>query len=127
MGTEADALAERMVESVIATAEVMTVYLGDRLGLYAPLAEELDDAGRARSRDGHAERYARERLEQQAVAGFLEVGTAPTSESHRLPAKPRSRCWSTATRRPNGRVPEDVRRGDAQLALMRRRTARAGA
>ena len=39
MGEQADAPLERLVGSLIGTAEMMNVYLGDRLGLYAPLAE----------------------------------------------------------------------------------------
>jgi hypothetical protein len=39
MGEKADSLLERLVGSLIGTAELMNVYLGDRLGLYGPLAE----------------------------------------------------------------------------------------
>ena len=100
MGAEADALAERMVGSVIATAEVVTVYLGDRLGLYAPLAEDWMTPAELADATGIAERYAREWLEQQAVAGFLEVdGRVPTSAGTGCrPSTPR--CWSTGTRPP---------------------------
>jgi SAM-dependent methyltransferase len=68
----------------------MTVHLGDRLGLYRALASrdgttEAELAAAA----GIDERYAREWLEQQAVAGFLEVddADAPAPERRfRLPA-----------------------------------------
>ena len=73
MGAEADALAERMVGSVIATAEMVNVYLGDRLGLYVPLAGRWMTPAELADETGVAERYAREWLEQQSVAGFLEV------------------------------------------------------
>jgi 2-polyprenyl-3-methyl-5-hydroxy-6-metoxy-1,4-benzoquinol methylase len=54
--------------------ELGTVYLGDRLGLY----QALKEAGPATpaqlaDRTGTHERYAREWLEQQAVAGILDV------------------------------------------------------
>ena len=54
--------------------DVMSVYLGDRLGLYRCLRDDgpatpPELAGRA----GIHPRYAREWLEQQAVTGFLEV------------------------------------------------------
>jgi hypothetical protein len=39
MGDQADALLERVVGSAIGSAELMNIYLGDRLGLYAPLGE----------------------------------------------------------------------------------------
>ena len=35
----ADALAERILGSLIGTVELLNVYVGDRLGLYGPLAE----------------------------------------------------------------------------------------
>jgi 2-polyprenyl-3-methyl-5-hydroxy-6-metoxy-1,4-benzoquinol methylase len=70
----ADALVGRLFEASIATFEVMSVYLGDRLGLY----RALRDGGPATTaelaaRAGIDERYAREWLEQQAVADLLDV------------------------------------------------------
>ncbi|MFN2557957.1 MAG: hypothetical protein ABR592_14030 [Nitriliruptorales bacterium] len=65
--------AGRLFEASIAALDLCHVYLGDRLGLYRMLAErgplnsrELAEAG------GVAERYAREWLEQQDVAGIVE-------------------------------------------------------
>lgn len=72
-----DALVERLFGSAIGMMEILTVYLGDRLGLYRALADsgpatpaELAD------RTGTHERYAREWLEQQASAGILKVNDA---------------------------------------------------
>jgi SAM-dependent methyltransferase len=65
-----------MVGSLIGTAELMNVYLGDRLGLYAPLAGAWLTSAELSVRAGIAERYAREWLEEQAVAGFLDVDDA---------------------------------------------------
>jgi SAM-dependent methyltransferase len=69
-----DEFAEGLFENIIGAMEVATVYLGDRLGLYKALADggpttplELAE------RTGTHERYAREWLEQQAVAGILAV------------------------------------------------------
>ncbi len=69
-----DALVERLLEACVQTAEVAAVYLGDRLGFYQALA----DLGTATSTQlsAHAqtdERYTREWLEHQAVAGILQV------------------------------------------------------
>ncbi len=69
-----DALVGRLFQSALGMADILTVYLGDRLGLYRALA----DGGPATSRELAArtnthERYVREWLEQQAVAGILEV------------------------------------------------------
>jgi Methyltransferase domain len=73
MGEQADALSERVFLSLIGTAELLEVYLGDRLGLYEHLAGQSLTAGDLAERGGIAERYAREWLEAQAVSGFLEV------------------------------------------------------
>jgi 2-polyprenyl-3-methyl-5-hydroxy-6-metoxy-1,4-benzoquinol methylase len=72
--TSPDALAERLGGAALGAYELLTVYLGDRLGLYRALSERgalspRDLAGEA----GIHPRYAREWLEQQAVAGILEV------------------------------------------------------
>ena len=84
-----DAFVERFAGSVVEAQEVLSVYIGDRLGLYRALADgsalaasELADAA------GVHERYAREWLEQQAVCGILDVQDAhaePDSRRYRLP------------------------------------------
>lgn len=69
---QAQAFAARVFEASLATAELMSMYLGLRLGLYTALAEhdrtpdELADAA------GIAPRYAAEWLAQQAAAGVVE-------------------------------------------------------
>jgi SAM-dependent methyltransferase len=84
-----DALAESIFRATIGTLELMHVYVGDRLGLYAKLAE-VDSASPTELAKlaGIGERYAREWLEQQAVAGMLDVaeetGDAGTRR-YRLP------------------------------------------
>ena len=84
-----DAFFERFASSVIGAQEVLSIYIGDRLGLYQALADgsalaapDLADAA------GIHERYAREWLEQQAVCGILDVEDAhaePNSRRFRLP------------------------------------------
>jgi 2-polyprenyl-3-methyl-5-hydroxy-6-metoxy-1,4-benzoquinol methylase len=82
-------LDQRVLDAAIGTIELFGIYLGDRLGLYDALrrgggttvAELAETAGIAR-------RYAREWLEQQAVAGVLTVDdvTAPAeSRRYELP------------------------------------------
>jgi 2-polyprenyl-3-methyl-5-hydroxy-6-metoxy-1,4-benzoquinol methylase len=71
---ETEAFAERLFQSSLGTVEVMSVYLGDRLGWYRALA----DGGPATpdelvERAGGSARYAREWLEQQAAFGILTV------------------------------------------------------
>ncbi len=90
MGEQADALLERIFGSLIGSAELMTIYIGDRLGLYAALADGWLTPSELASQAGIAERYAREWLEQQAVAGFLEVddiGAAAGDRKYMLSAE----------------------------------------
>jgi hypothetical protein len=73
-GVATDALVERLFGAAIDTLEVASVHIGGRLGFYRSLADD----GNATSaelavRTGTDERYVREWLEQQAVAGFLSV------------------------------------------------------
>src|SRR5512142_2393712 len=69
-----DALVGRLLESCVQAGEVAAVYLGEQLGFYRALAE-LGPATSAElaTRTGTHERYAREWLEEQAVAGILDV------------------------------------------------------
>lgn len=69
-----DALVERLFAASLGMAEVLTVYLGDTLGLYRAL-EGADPmtASELANETGIFERYAREWLEQQAAAGILAV------------------------------------------------------
>jgi SAM-dependent methyltransferase len=69
-----DALVERLFGSTLGALDVLSVYLGVRLGLYRALA----DGGPSTSEElagaaGLNERYVREWLEQQATTGILEV------------------------------------------------------
>ena len=85
-----DALVERLFGSLLGGMELLSIDLGRRLGLYATLSESgaQTAAGFAR-RAGIAERYAREWLEQQAVAGVLDVDAPDRPSAERrytLPA-----------------------------------------
>jgi SAM-dependent methyltransferase len=70
----ADEVAERLFGSLLGTVEILSVFVGDRLGWYRSLAGD-GPAGAAElaRRTGTQVRYAREWLEQQAVAGLLTV------------------------------------------------------
>lgn len=69
-----DELVGRLFSAGLGMAEVLTVYLGDTLGLYRALdrSGSMTSSQLARS-TGIFERYAREWLEQQAAAGILAV------------------------------------------------------
>jgi 2-polyprenyl-3-methyl-5-hydroxy-6-metoxy-1,4-benzoquinol methylase len=82
-------LADRLFHDMIGALELLTVYLGERLGLYRALerdgpATSAELAGRT----GTAERYVREWLEHHAASGLLEVDDAaagPLARRYRLP------------------------------------------
>jgi SAM-dependent methyltransferase len=80
----ADALAERIFMASIGALELAAIHVGHRLGLYRSLAEEGPaTSGELAPRTGTAERYVREWLEQQAVAGLLSVDEADADASNR--------------------------------------------
>jgi SAM-dependent methyltransferase len=85
--TTEEALTGRLLQATIHALELYGIYLGKALGLYEALTSgrRLTPAELARIA-GIAPRYAREWLEQQAVAGFLRV------ESPSAPAEAR-RYW----------------------------------
>jgi SAM-dependent methyltransferase len=82
-------LTQRLVDAATGTLELFAVHIGTELGLYATLDRSgpLTSAELAQ-RAGINERYAREWLEQQAVAGFLDVasGSGADDRRFRLPA-----------------------------------------
>jgi ubiquinone/menaquinone biosynthesis C-methylase UbiE len=82
-------LDERIMESATAALELYGVHLGRALGLYAALAVRgpLTASGLADSA-GIDERYAREWLEQQAVAAYLVVDEPSSSAQQRRYALP---------------------------------------
>ena len=79
-----DGLVERLFAASLGMGEVLTVYLGDSLGLY----RAIDEAGSMTSeelarRTGIFERYAKEWLEQQAAAGILATENAASDPDER--------------------------------------------
>jgi ubiquinone/menaquinone biosynthesis C-methylase UbiE len=102
----AGTLVGRIYEAGLGFMELLTVYTGERLGLYGTLAESgpvtpAELSGRA----GINERYAREWLEQQAAAAFLDVDDPAKpaderrysiSEAHRLVLADRQSPFFTA-------------------------------
>jgi SAM-dependent methyltransferase len=84
-----DQLVEQLFEGALGAMGLLCVYIGDRLGLYRTLADggPLSSAELARSA-GIDERYAREWLEQQAMAGILETDDPDASDVERRYALP---------------------------------------
>jgi 2-polyprenyl-3-methyl-5-hydroxy-6-metoxy-1,4-benzoquinol methylase len=84
------ALVERLFNATMGALELASVHIGNRLGFYRALADGAHMTPRdLATRTATAERYVREWLEQQAVAGFLTVddGDAePGARRYALPA-----------------------------------------
>ena len=74
IASQRDAFVERFLGFASGTFSMFSIYVGDRLGLYRALAEGGPaTSAELSSRTGTHERYIREWLEQQTVAGILEV------------------------------------------------------
>ncbi|HEX2041304.1 MAG TPA: class I SAM-dependent methyltransferase [Acidimicrobiales bacterium] len=71
--TTTTTLDQRVLEAATGALELFGIYLGDRLGLYKALLDGARTAPELAAAAGIAPRYAREWLEQQAVAGVLTV------------------------------------------------------
>ncbi|NED60552.1 SAM-dependent methyltransferase, partial [Streptomyces sp. SID10244] len=70
----ADEFAERLFSSALATAETMSVYLGDRLGWYSALVERGPlTSDELAEHSGTNARYAQEWLEMQAAFSILDA------------------------------------------------------
>src|SRR5215207_511460 len=87
--TRRDELVERLFGSALGAMDLLCVYLGDRLGMYRALA----DTGPSTSAELASvadvnERYAREWLEQQAMAGILVAVDPGASDAERRYAMP---------------------------------------
>jgi Methyltransferase domain len=69
-----DALVERLFGAALGALDVLSVYLGVRLGLYRALAERGSSSSEELAEaTGLDERYVREWLEQQAMTGILDL------------------------------------------------------
>ncbi|HVL50535.1 MAG TPA: class I SAM-dependent methyltransferase [Actinomycetota bacterium] len=81
------ALEDRLISAATAALEIFSVHIGRSLGLYRALAAGPQNPVELAEEAGIHLRYAREWLEQQAVAGFLTVedtAAAPDRRVYRL-------------------------------------------
>jgi 2-polyprenyl-3-methyl-5-hydroxy-6-metoxy-1,4-benzoquinol methylase len=84
------ALTSRLFRDMAGALELLTVYLGERLGLYQALhADGPATSAELAARTGTSERYIREWLEHHAASGLLEVddpAAEPLARRYWLPA-----------------------------------------
>lgn len=87
MSVTVDGLSERLLTAALGTADMLSIYLGDRLGWYRSLRTDGPaTAGQLAQRTGTHSRYAREWLEQQAVTGLLHAeGSDPEARVYAMP------------------------------------------
>ncbi|TKK89296.1 methyltransferase domain-containing protein [Herbidospora galbida] len=74
METTVAGFADRLFQAALGMTDLLAIHLGDRLGWYDALTTGPATPAELVARAGGDERYAREWLEQQAVAGVLAVG-----------------------------------------------------
>jgi 2-polyprenyl-3-methyl-5-hydroxy-6-metoxy-1,4-benzoquinol methylase len=85
---ERDAFADALFRSALGYFSILSIHLGERLGLYRALAQaESTTSDELAQRASIDERYAREWLEQQATAGILTAEVRDGEPNRfRLPA-----------------------------------------
>jgi 2-polyprenyl-3-methyl-5-hydroxy-6-metoxy-1,4-benzoquinol methylase len=83
--SDRDAFAERLFRSVLGYFDLLSIRLGQRLGLYDAIGADPVSAADLAGRAGIAERYAREWLEQQATAGIIVADVDGDRATFRLP------------------------------------------
>lgn len=85
----ADAFAEQFFGAAAGALEMLSAYLGERLGYYRALATGAAlTPDELATRTGTHARYAREWLEQQAAIGWLQVSGDGDARRFTLPAGP---------------------------------------
>ena len=80
----ARSLATRLFVAALGSSELMTIYVGVRLGFYLALAEAPATSAALVAATGCNERYVREWLEQQAAAAILSVDDTERPPRDRL-------------------------------------------
>jgi SAM-dependent methyltransferase len=83
-----DQLVERLFGATIGALDLLHIWLGERAGLYQALAAGPATPGELAQRAGITERYAREWLEQQAVARLIAVDDTGDAATRRYSIPP---------------------------------------
>jgi SAM-dependent methyltransferase len=83
----AERFTDRVFESALGALDIMSIYVGDKLGLYAGLAAGSTTRDALAANCGVHWRYVGEWLEQQSVSGLVEVDDptqSPDTRTYRL-------------------------------------------
>jgi 2-polyprenyl-3-methyl-5-hydroxy-6-metoxy-1,4-benzoquinol methylase len=81
-----DAFADRLFRSALGYFDLLSIRLGQRLGMYEALADQKPvTSTELADRTGTSERYVREWLEQQATAGILQADVQREDPTFSLP------------------------------------------
>lgn len=80
MGHSVEEVSDQVVGGVLGAMETLSIAIGDRLGYYRALDGQPMNAVQLAEATSSSARYAREWLEQQAVAGYLTVQEDPGAE-----------------------------------------------
>lgn len=100
------ALEDRLVSSATAALEMYSIHIGRQLGLYDVLAEAPRTPAQLGEAAGIHPRYAREWLEQQAVAGFLKAeNEAEVQDERRYRLEPEAAAVFTSGEDPRHVAP----------------------
>jgi SAM-dependent methyltransferase len=84
----AEAMADRLLESVVHGFEMVAVAIGDRLGYFRALDGAALTSAELSVATSTSERYTREWLEQQAVIGYLRIAADGDARSRRYALAP---------------------------------------
>jgi 2-polyprenyl-3-methyl-5-hydroxy-6-metoxy-1,4-benzoquinol methylase len=85
IGAQIEAFAGRILEAFLGSADILSVFIGEQLGLYRALGDDGPaTSSELAARSGLDERYVREWLEQQAVTGILQAENAAAAAQDRL-------------------------------------------
>jgi len=85
MSATVEEFADRVFASALGAAEIYSIHIGDRLGLYRALIPEGKTSLGLAVETGIDERYAREWLEQQATYGIVDVDLSGDDPVFTLP------------------------------------------